>query len=124
MAERISTAVFRTELPGIEPAARGKVRDIYDLGQTLAFVATDRISAFDYILPDPIPDKGKVLCQLSQFWFERFASLVPNHMITSDVSEFPVQLRDHADQLAGRTMLVRKLRMLPIECVAPNHPSP
>ncbi len=81
-------------------------------------VTTDRLSAFDHVLPDPIPDKGKVLCQLSEFWFERFASLLPNHLIGTDVAGFPEPLRNHADQLAGRTSLVRKLRMVPIECVA------
>jgi phosphoribosylaminoimidazole-succinocarboxamide synthase len=98
--------------------ARGKVRDIYDLGDSLVFVATDRLSAFDHVLPNPIPDKGKVLCQLSEFWFRRFESLVPNHVVTTKVEEFPESLRGHADQLAGRTTLVRKLEMMPIECVA------
>jgi len=98
--------------------ARGKVRDIYDLGDRLLLVATDRLSAFDYVLPNPIPDKGKVLNQISSFWFERFASLVPNHTITTDVSKFPAPLDSHADQLRGRSALVRKLEMLPVECVA------
>jgi phosphoribosylaminoimidazole-succinocarboxamide synthase len=118
LTEQLSSAVFRTQLPGIPLVQRGKVRDIYDLGDSLAFVATDRISAFDHVLPDPIPAKGKVLCQLSEFWFERFAALVPNHLIATDVREFPEALRDHRDQLAGRTSLVRKLKMVPIECVA------
>ncbi len=118
MTEQTSSAVFQTELSGVELLLRGKVRDVYDLGDSLAFVATDRVSAFDCILPDPIPDKGKVLCQLAEFWFERFASILPNHLIGTDVAGFPEPLRKHADQLAGRTSLVRKLQMVPIECVA------
>jgi phosphoribosylaminoimidazole-succinocarboxamide synthase len=118
VTEQTSSAVFQTELPGAELLLRGKVRDVYDLGESLAFVATDRLSAFDYILPDPIPDKGKVLCQLSEFWFERFASIVPNHLIGTDVAGFPEPFCNHPDQLRGRTSLVRKLQMVPIECVA------
>ena len=98
--------------------ARGKVRDVYDLGERLLLVATDRLSAFDYVLPDPIPDKGKVLNQISSFWFERFARLVPHHVVATDLAQFPEPLRRHAAQLAGRSMLVRKLDMLPVECVA------
>ncbi len=111
-------AVFRTEIPGVELRARGKVRDIYDLGDSLLFVATDRLSAFDYVLPDPIPDKGKVLNQISQFWFEHLASIVPNHIITLDCEAYPEILRAHTEQLEGRSALVRKLEMLPVECVA------
>ena len=118
MQGHTTNAILRTDLPGLSLVARGKVRDIYDLGDSLAFVATDRVSAFDHVLPNPIPDKGKVLCQLSEFWFERFESLVPNHMITTRIEAFPESLRGHAEQLAGRTTLVRKLNMLPIECVA------
>jgi len=118
MAGKTSNAVFQTEIPGVTLKARGKVRDIYDLGDQLVFVASDRLSAFDHVLPNPIPDKGKVLCQLSEFWFGRFESIVPNHVITTDVAAFPEGLRSHAAQLAGRTTLVRKLEMLPVECVA------
>jgi phosphoribosylaminoimidazole-succinocarboxamide synthase len=118
VANTASNAIFRTELPGLDLKLRGKVRDVYDLGDSLVFVATDRLSAFDHVLPNPIPDKGKVLCQLSAFWFERFEVLVPNHVITTDVEAFPESLRPHTDQLAGRTTLVRKLEMLPVECVA------
>lgn len=118
MANDTSDAIFRTEMSGVALKARGKVRDIYDLGDALAFVATDRLSAFDHILPNPIPDKGKVLCQLSEFWFRRFASIVPNHVITTNADEFPEVLQAHAAQLAGRTTLVRKLEMVPVECVA------
>jgi len=113
-----STAVYRTELAGLPPASRGKVRDVYDLGEALLLVATDRLSAFDCVFPDPIPDKGKVLNQLSAFWFERTRSLVPNHVIATDAGAFPERLRAHAAILSGRSTLALKLRMLPIECVA------
>jgi phosphoribosylaminoimidazole-succinocarboxamide synthase len=113
-----STAVYRTELPGLLAKTRGKVRDVYDLGDALLLVATDRLSAFDCVFPDPIPDKGKVLNQLSAFWFDRTKSLVPNHVIATDVRDFPESLREHAATLAGRATLARKLAMLPIECVA------
>ena len=113
-----STAVYRTELSGLPPASRGKVRDVYDLGDALLLVATDRLSAFDCVFPDPIPDKGKVLNQLSAFWFERTRKLVPNHVIATDVGAFPERLRAHAATLSGRSTLAHKLKMLPIECVA------
>jgi phosphoribosylaminoimidazole-succinocarboxamide synthase len=113
-----SNAVYRTELPGLPPASRGKVRDVYDLGDALLLVATDRLSAFDCVFPDPIPDKGKVLNQLSAFWFERTRAIVPNHVIATDAASFPDALRPHVDTLTGRSTLARKLRMLPIECVA------
>jgi phosphoribosylaminoimidazole-succinocarboxamide synthase len=111
-------AVYRTELAGLGIPSRGKVRDAYDLGDALLLVATDRLSAFDCVFPDPIPDKGKVLNQLSAFWFARTEHVVPNHVIATDVAVFPESLRPHADTLSGRTTLARKLRMLPIECVA------
>jgi len=110
--------VFETELPGIPMLARGKVRDIYDLGSELLLVATDRLSAFDYVLPNPIPDKGRVLNRISAFWFDRFRSRVPNHLVSIDPAEFPAAVRPFADRLAGRAALVRKLEMLPVECVA------
>ncbi len=118
MSEASVPAVFETDLPGVKLAARGKVRDIYDLGDSLLFVATDRLLAFDFVLPDPIPEKGKVLNQISEFWFGRLAGRIPNHLIESDVQRYPVPLRAHAEQLAGRSMMVRKLEMLPVECVA------
>jgi phosphoribosylaminoimidazole-succinocarboxamide synthase len=118
MADSAVRTVYETEIPGRELRLRGKVRDVYDVGDTLLFVASDRLSAFDYVLPDPIPDKGKVLNQISMFWFERFRGLVDNHVVTTDVDAFPEDLRAHAGQLAGRSMLVKKLEMLPIECVA------
>jgi phosphoribosylaminoimidazole-succinocarboxamide synthase len=105
-------------LPDLKLAHRGKVRDVYDLGDRLLIVATDRLSAFDYVLPDPIPDKGKVLHQLSSFWFMRTADLVPNHVLEADAAAFPGFLRQYADVLDGRSLLARKLEMLPVECVA------
>ncbi len=111
-------AVMRTEIPGVPLSGRGKVRDMYDLGDALLIVATDRLSAFDFVLPNPIPDKGKVLNQISLFWFGRTSGVVPNHVITADASAYPEPLRPHERLLAGRSVLVRKLRMAPVECVA------
>jgi phosphoribosylaminoimidazole-succinocarboxamide synthase len=107
--------VQETNFPGLTPAARGKVRDIYDLGDQLLIVATDRLSAFDVVMPTPIPDKGRVLTQLSLFWFERLKDVVPNHVLSS--TDLPVPFEPFRDQLAGRSMLVRKTQTLPIECV-------
>jgi phosphoribosylaminoimidazole-succinocarboxamide synthase len=99
--------------------ARGKVRDIYEVDDRhLLMVTSDRISAFDVVLPTPIPDKGRVLTGLSLFWFERTAHLVPNHLVTADVDAFPAAFREHRDELAGRSMLVRRAEMIPVECVA------
>jgi len=95
----------------------GKVREVYDLGDSLLFIATDRISAFDCILPTPIPDKGKVLTNLSLFWFELLKNIVDNHLITADISEYPEQLKKYADQIDGRTMIVKKAEVLPVECI-------
>jgi phosphoribosylaminoimidazole-succinocarboxamide synthase len=105
-------------LSGLAPHRQGKVRDIFDLGDSLLMVATDRISAFDYVLGSGIPDKGKVLTQLSAFWFEKTAGIVPNHLLTLNVHEYPRELRPYADILAGRSMLVRKTAPVTIECVA------
>jgi phosphoribosylaminoimidazole-succinocarboxamide synthase len=110
--------VLQTELAGLTIARRGKVRDVYDLGEHLLIVATDRISAFDYILGSGIPDKGKVLTQLSKFWFERIGDLVPHHLVSIDVDDFPAITRPHKDVLRGRSMLVKKTDPLPVECVA------
>ena len=110
--------VLDTNLSGLTLARRGKVRDVYDLGDQLLIVATDRISAFDYVLGSGIPDKGKVLTQLSAFWFEKMAAVTPHHLISIDVDEFPAVTRPHRDVLRGRTMLVRKTAPLPVECVA------
>ncbi len=113
------STLLQTSLPGIELVARGKVRDVYAIGDDkLLMVATDRISAFDCVLGSPIPDKGRVLTQLSLFWFEFLKDIVPNHLLTADVSEYPAELRACADQLEGRSMLVRRAEMVPIECVA------
>lgn len=106
------------QLDGVAPDRRGKVRDIFDLGDSLVLVATDRISAFDYVLGSGIPDKGKVLTQLSAFWFDRTQSVVANHVLTLDVSQYPEPMRRHADLLTGRSMLVRRTTPIPIECVA------
>ena len=110
-------AVVETALADLKLIKQGKVRDIYDLGQHLLMVATDRISAFDVVMPDPVPDKGKVLTQISLFWFEQMASLVPNHLVTAEVDAYPPSCRSHADVLRHRSMLVKKAEPLPIECV-------
>ena len=104
------------DLPDLTKLRSGKVREVFDLGETLLFVATDRLSAFDVILPDPIPDKGAVLNQISAFWFEKFSS-VRNHFISADFALFPAKLRPYRTQLEGRSMIVRKTRPLPVECV-------
>ena len=104
------------ELPGVKKLRSGKVREVFDLGDTLLFVVSDRISAFDVILPDPIPYKGAVLNQISAFWFRRFSD-IRNHVVTSDFDEFPKELQKFGDQLAGRSMIVKKTQPLPVECV-------
>ena len=104
------------DLPGIPKLRSGKVREVFDLGDTLLFVATDRLSAFDVILPDPIPRKGAVLNQISAFWFRRFA-FVKNHLLTDDIEQFPAELAPFREQLRGRSMIVRKTKPLPVECV-------
>jgi phosphoribosylaminoimidazole-succinocarboxamide synthase len=115
----LSTApLLQTDLVGLTLHRRGKVRDVYEIGGDLLIVATDRISAFDYVLGSGIPDKGKVLTQLSGFWFERVDDLVPHHLISMEADQFPAAARAHADQLRGRTMLVRRTEPIPIECVA------
>ena len=110
--------LIETRIPGLEPIARGKVRDIYEVDGRLCIVATDRISAFDYVLATGIPDKGKVLTQMSLFWFEMIQDIVPTHFITADVSKYPEPLCRYPEQLEGRSMLVRKAQMIPVECVA------
>jgi phosphoribosylaminoimidazole-succinocarboxamide synthase len=114
----LAAPLIETRLNGLGPDRHGKVRDIFDCGDTLVMVATDRISAFDYVLGSGIPDKGRVLTQLSAFWFERTAGIVPNHLITTDARRYPPPLRDHAEVLEGRSMLVRTTTPVPIECVA------
>jgi len=113
-----SSPLLNTTLAGQPPARRGKVRDLFELGHDLLIVATDRISAFDYVLGSGIPDKGRVLTQLSAFWFERTRDLVPNHVLETDAARFPEPARSEAAMLAGRAMLVRRTEPLPIECVA------
>jgi phosphoribosylaminoimidazole-succinocarboxamide synthase len=115
MADR---ALIESHLPGLPPPRRGKVRDVYDLGDALLLVATDRLSAYDHVLSPGIPDKGKVLTQLSTFWFERLAEVVPHHLLASDAADFPAALAAHRDQLAGRAVVVRKAEVVPFECVA------
>jgi len=110
--------ILQTTLADRRPDRQGKVRDIYDFGERLLIVATDRISAFDYVLGSGIPDKGKVLTQLSGFWFERMGDLVPHHLVSLDVEQFPEAARRHADVLRGRTMLARRTEPIPVECVA------
>jgi phosphoribosylaminoimidazole-succinocarboxamide synthase len=112
------TVISTTALSGLSPAKQGKVRDVYDLGENLLIVATDRLSAFDVILPDGIPNKVKVLTQISAFWFRKLAGVVDNHLISTDISEFPEPFRSHAGVFAGRSMVVRKARPLPVECIA------
>jgi len=111
-------AIQQTNLPGVKLHARGKVRDIYDLGEHYLIVATDRLSAFDVVLPTPIPNKGKVLTQMSAFWFRHFESVVPNHVVSTRVEDFPTPLHLFRDQLQGRSMLVKKAKVFPVECVA------
>ncbi len=113
--------IRETHFSGIMPAARGKVRDIYDLGDKLLIVATDRLSAFDVVLPTPIPDKGRVLTQLSLFWFNLLKDAVPNHVLSA--TDFPAPFDSHKDDLAGRSMVVRKAQPLPIECVVRGYVS-
>jgi phosphoribosylaminoimidazole-succinocarboxamide synthase len=110
--------LINTSLNGRTPDARGKVRDLFDLGDQLLLVATDRISAFDHVLGSGIPDKGRVLTQLSAFWFERTRQIVPNHLVATDPDQFPEAIRSEAGVLRGRSMLVTKTRPIPIECVA------
>lgn len=111
------TALIESNLGNIPLLGRGKVRDLYAVGNDLLLVATDRISAFDHVLGSGIPDKGKVLTQISLFWFDLLKNLVPNHLITADVKEYPAELQPYAAQLEGRSMLVKKAQMYPVECV-------
>jgi phosphoribosylaminoimidazole-succinocarboxamide synthase len=112
------TALLSTELDTIPLIGRGKVRDLYAIGDALLLVATDRISAFDHVLGSPIPGKGKILTQISLFWFDLLSGLVPNHLITADAAQYPAALQPFRHQLEGRSMLVRRARMFPVECVA------
>src|SRR5262249_33772978 len=114
----MSAVVLQTDLAGLTLVRRGKVRDVYEVDGHLLIVATDRISAFDYVLGSGIPDKGKVLTQLSAFWFDHLGDAVPHHCLSVDVDTFPAAARAHRDVLEGRSMLVRKTEPLPVECVA------
>jgi phosphoribosylaminoimidazole-succinocarboxamide synthase len=114
----VAAPLLQTRSHGLAPHRQGKVRDIFDAGDALVLVATDRLSAFDHVLASGIPDKGRVLTQLSAFWFERTVSIVANHMVTMDVAAYPPAMREHAELLRGRSMLVRKTNPVPIECVA------
>jgi phosphoribosylaminoimidazole-succinocarboxamide synthase len=117
----VTPVIRETHFAGIAPVARGKVRDIYDLGDRLLIVATDRLSAFDVILPTPIPDKGRVLTQLSLFWFNLLRDVIPNHVLSA--TDFPAPFNEYQNDLAGRSMVVRKTQPLPIECVVRGYVS-
>ncbi|HEX7539944.1 MAG TPA: phosphoribosylaminoimidazolesuccinocarboxamide synthase [Syntrophales bacterium] len=110
-------ALYQTDLKGLKLVNRGKVRDLYDLGEYLLIVATDRISAFDVIMPNPIPGKGEVLTTLSEFWFRQMTDIIGNHLVTTDVEKFPAECKPHRDVLKGRSMLVKKANPLPVECI-------
>ena len=114
----LDNVLLQTHIPDLPLVARGKVRDVYAVGdQQLLFVATDRISAFDYVLATGIPQKGRVLTQISLFWFDYLSDIVPNHLITANVDQYPAEVKKYADQLRGRSMLVRRAEMFPVECV-------
>src|ERR1700726_4279754 len=116
--ELLDSVLLQTNFPDLHLHASGKVRDVYSVGdQQLLFIATDRISAFDYILASGIPHKGHVLSQISLFWFDYLADIVPNHLVTADVDQYPPAVRKYADQLRGRSMLVERAEMFPVECV-------
>jgi phosphoribosylaminoimidazole-succinocarboxamide synthase len=115
--DRNAPPLLKTSLPGLELFKRGKVRDVYDLGDRLLVVATDRLSAFDVVLPTAIPGKGILLTQMSLFWFRLLADVVPHHVLTADVNEYGRELQAHRDQLEGRSMIVAKAEVLPVECV-------
>ena len=119
----MSQPVKQTDFPGLKLVTRGKVRDIYDLGDALLMVTSDRISAFDVIMNEPIPDKGIVLTQISKFWFSQMEDIIPNHIISTDVAEYPAVCQPYADVLAGRSMLVKKAEPLAAECIVRGYVS-
>jgi phosphoribosylaminoimidazole-succinocarboxamide synthase len=117
--ELLDSVLIRTDFPDLKLKASGKVRDVYEIDESqLLFIASDRISAFDYVLATGIPHKGRVLNQISLFWFDFLADVVPNHLITADVDKYPASVRKYADQLRGRSMLVRRAEIFPVECIA------
>jgi len=113
----LEVTLYDTVFPDLILLRQGKVRDIYDLGDALLMVATDRISAFDVVIPSPIPGKGRILTQMSRFWFEMMEGLIPNHLITADVQRFPEACHPYVDIIGGRSMLVRKAEPLSVECI-------
>jgi len=113
----MTNIVTQTKLDDLKLAAKGKVRDIYEIDDSLLMIASDRLSAFDVVLPDPIPDKGSVLTQISVFWFEKFKNIVNNHIISTDVEQYPEQLKKYSDILKNRSMLVKKAKPIPVECI-------
>jgi phosphoribosylaminoimidazole-succinocarboxamide synthase len=113
----LNNALLSSDLPGIKLYARGKVRDVYDLGNSLLIIATDRISAFDCIMPNGIPGKGQILTSMSLFWFDLVSDIVPNHLLTANVSEYPEELKKYRDQLEGRSMIVKKAERIDVECI-------
>ena len=115
--------VKQTDFPGLKLVNRGKVRDIYDLGETLLMVTSDRISAFDVIMEEPIPDKGAVLTQISKFWFSQMEDIIPNHIISTDVADYPAECQPYAEVLADRSMWVKKARPLAAECIVRGYVS-
>src|SRR5258708_5762169 len=116
--QTVDSALLQTDFPELELFASGKVRDVYQVGSDhLLFVAPDRISAFDYVLATGIPHKGRVLTQLSLFWFDFLKDVVPSHLVTADVNRYPAEVKPYADQLRGRSMLVRRAGMFPVQCV-------
>jgi len=117
MCEAVEKTILSTQLPGADSRRSGKVRDIYEFGNNLLIVATDRISCFDVVMPNGIPGKGKILTRISEFWFEKTGHIVPNHLISTDVSDFPEAVADYCELLEGRSMWVRKAKIVPIECV-------
>ncbi len=119
----MSAIVLETNMPTLNMVNRGKVRDIYDLGEHLLLVTSDRLSAFDVIMNEGIPKKGQVLNQISIFWFNQMADIIPNHIVATEVSDFPVETHVYRDQLEGRSMLVKKARPLPIECIVRGYVS-
>ena len=119
----MNAIVLESNLPDLKMVNRGKVRDIYDLGENLLIVTSDRLSAFDVIMNEGIPKKGQVLNQISIFWFNRMADIIPNHIIATEVSDFPAVTHAYRDQLEGRSMLVKKARPLPVECIVRGYVS-